>query len=167
MRKFIKNLTVTIISSSLLIGGFGLCASAYTIQTSEESTSAAIQQQILDDCHKNKLEKQILENEKRIRFRESEVRSKLDRKLSKLIFSKEQTERKLGEMFSWLRQNKLNKELNRITDKISKVKNKISKNEAKIQELKRIREYYDYKLADILQKKSVQKQTISDRFRNI
>ena len=167
MRKFIKNLTVTIISSSLLIGGFGLCASAYTIQTSEESTSAAIQQQILDDCHKNKLEKQILENEKRIRFRESEVRSKLDRKLSKLIFSKEQTERKLGEMFSWLRQNKLNKELNRITDKISKVKNKISKNEAKIQELKRIREYYDYKLADILQKKSVQKQTISDGFRNI
>lgn len=166
MRKFIKNLTVTIISS-LLIGGFGLCASAYTIQTSEESTSAAIQQQILDDCHKNKLEKQILENEKKIRFRESEVRSEFDHKLSKLILSKEQTERKLGEIFSWLRQNKLNKELNRITDKISKVKNKISKNEAKIQELKRIREYYDYKLADILQKKSVQKQTISDRFRNI
>lgn len=167
MRKFIKNLTVTIISSSLLIGGFGLCASAYTIQTSEESTSAAIQQQILDDCHKNKLEKQILENEKKIRFRESEVRSEFDHKLSKLIRSKEQVEKKLGEIFSWLRQNKLNKELNRINDKISKVKKKISKNEARIQELKQIREYYDYKLADALQKKSAQKQTISDRFRNI
>ncbi len=167
MKKFLKNLTATMVSSLLFIVGTGSLTSTDAATVSQSYTSAEIQQRILDDCNKNKLQKQISDNEKEISRLENAVRSKLDHKLSKKLYLKEQIEKKLNGIFSWIRRNKLNKELKEVTDKIKKIRKKIAKNESQIIELKQIREYYDYKLADILQRESAEKIVLMERFRNV
>lgn len=167
MKKFLKNLTATMVSSLLFIVGTGSLTSTDAATVSQSYTSAEIQQRILDDCNKNKLQKQISDNEKEISRLENDVRSKLDHKLSKKLCLKEKIEKKLNGIFYRLSRNKLNRELNKVTDKIKKIRKKIAKNESKIIELKQIREYYDHKLADILQRESAEKIVLMKRFRNV
>ncbi len=167
MKKFLKNLTATMISSLLFIVGTGSLTSTNAATVSQSYTSAEIQQRILDDCNINKLKEQISKNEKKLNYLENSLRSKLDHRLSKKLDLKEQIEKKLNGIFSWIRRNKLNKELNEVMDEIKKIKKEISKNESRISELKQIREYYDYKLADILQRKSEKKIVLMEKFRNI
>lgn len=167
MKKFLKNLTATMVSSLLFIVRIGSLTSTNAATVSQSYTSAEIQQKILDDCNINKLKEQISKNEKKLNYLENGLRSKLDHRLSKKLDLKEQIEKKLNGIFSWIRRNKLNKELNEVMDEIKKIKKEISKNESRISELKQIREYYDYKLADILQRKSEKKIVLMERFRNV
>lgn len=167
MKKFLKNLTATMVSSLLFIVGTGSLTSTNAATVSQSYTSAEIQQKILDDCNINKLKEQISKNEKKLNYLENGLRSKLNHRLNKKLYLKEQIEKKFNGIFYRIRKNKLNKELKEVTDKIKKIRKKIAKNESKIIELKQIREYYDYKLADILQRESAEKIVLMERFRNV